>query len=70
MSIATWIVCGLEIVEYTTITAAKFPFGKKVGQITARLLTESFMTSDEDRTNHGKANTVRPPGISKVVLMM
>ena len=40
MSIATWIVYGLEIVEYTAITAAKFPFGIKVEAITARLLTE------------------------------
>ena len=40
MSIATWIVCGLVIVEYTTNTAAKFLFGEKVEPFAARLLTE------------------------------
>ncbi|MGB2862549.1 MAG: hypothetical protein WBC05_04415 [Sedimentisphaerales bacterium] len=29
MSIATWIVCGLVIVEYTANSVAKFPFGEK-----------------------------------------
>ncbi len=38
MSIATWIVCGLVIVEYITNTTAKFPFGEKVEPIAARLL--------------------------------
>ncbi len=42
MSIATWIVCGLVIMEYTTNTAAKFLFGEKVEPDTAQLLTEFF----------------------------
>ena len=37
MSIATWIVFGLLIVEYTTNAAAKFLFREKVELITARL---------------------------------
>jgi hypothetical protein len=40
MSMATWIVCGQVIVEYTTNTAAKFLFRKKVEPFTARLLIE------------------------------
>jgi len=39
MSIATLIVCGLLIVEYTTNSVAKFPFDEK---------TEKWI-------NHGKA---------------
>jgi len=42
MSIATWIVCGLVILEYTANSTAKFPFGIKDEPITARLLTEFF----------------------------
>ena len=39
MSIATWIVCGLPVVEYTANSVAKFPFGEKM----------------ENWINHGKA---------------
>ncbi len=54
MSIATWIVCGLLIVEYTTNSVAKFPFDEK---------TEKWI-------NHGKAKAGQAPGIPKVMFVV